>query len=197
MNSLIPDAVKESTNLTPIAAATAATAIICCWLATTGIKYRRGHNGRRWSCMSESMAFGSFPPKTKFEEPIINVVMMFDGDDRPSVDEVVEHCVKVLLKYERFSSVFDRTVGLAFLQLRQNGKESQSINIDPRDLVRVVPVKDCFSDNDILKKIESQACVPLAQAPRGTLLPWWEFVILDNDNSKGRSAVLWRLHHSL
>ena len=130
--------------------------------------------------------------RDKFDEAIINAVLVFDDDDRPSVDEIAERCVKVLLQYERFSSVFDRECSLA---------SCCADEIDPYDLVRVVSVSDCSSDEDLLKEIEGQACVPLAEAPRGTLLPWWEFVLMENKNTKGKgggkSAVIWRIHHSL
>ena len=198
MSSLISDVVDPSI-LTTVAAVTAATAVVG-WMATKSKGKTNDRNGRRWSCMSESMAHGSFPPKSKFDEAIINAVLVFDDDDRPSVDEIVERCVKVLLQYERFSSVFDREYGSA----------SCCDELDPYDLVRVVPVSDCSSDEDLLKEMEGQACVPLAQAPRGTLLPWWEFVLLENTNTNtntntnnstkengGKSAVIWRIHHSL
>lgn len=142
--------------------------------------------------MSESLAHGTFPSKAKFDEAIINVVMIFDDNDRPSVDELVDRCVKLLLQYERFSSVFDRKSSLA---------SNCTDKLDPYDLVRVVSVSDCYSDKDLLKVMEDEACAPLAEAPRGTLLPWWEFVLLENtkatNDKGGKSAVVWRIHHSL
>lgn len=137
--------------------------------------------------MSAGLAHGTFPPATKFDEAIINAVLVFDDKDRPTKDEVVELCVKVLLQYERFSSIFDRGTSSA----------SPCEDLDPNDMVRVVPVSDCSSDEDLLKEMESQACVPLAEAPRGTVLPWWEFVLLENTNKTGKSAVVWRIHHGL
>lgn len=180
---------SSSTDLTTIAAALTA---IVGWMvakpkADEGSKYKR-----RWSCMSDNMAQGTFPPKSKFDEAIINVVMVFDDSDRPSVDEVVDRCVKLLLQYERFASIYNRTTSTA---------SYCGDKLDPYDLVREIPVSDCLLDSDLLKVMEGEACVPLAQAPRGTLLPWWEFVLLTNTNSSkkkdGKSAVVWRIHHGL
>ena len=191
MNSLISDIVGP-TSLTTIAAVTAAIAIVG-WMATKP-KHENDEakNKRRWSLMSESLAHGTFPPKTKFDEAIVNTLLIFDDNDRPSLDEIVDRCVNLLLQYERFSSVFDRKASSA---------SSRGDDLDPYDLVRVVSVSDCSSDEDLLKEMEDQACVPLAQAPRGELLPWWEFVILENTNTTkgkgGKSAVVWRIHHSL
>jgi hypothetical protein len=168
MSSLISNAVAaDSTKiLTSVAAVTAATAAIVGWMMFSSSSSRnktRKNGGRRWSCMSESMAHGCFPPKIKFDEAIINAVLVFDDDDRPSVDEIVEHCVTMLLGYDRFSSIFDRASNLA----------------------------------------HSKHEGPLADAPRGHLLPWWEFVLFENTSTssgtkiKGKSAVIWRIHHSL
>jgi hypothetical protein len=202
MSSLISNVVNDnadSTIVTSVAAVTAATAIVG-WMifsSSSSKNKKRKNGGRRWSCMSESMAHGCFPPKIKFDEAIINAVLVFDDDDRPSVDEIVEHCVTTLLGYDRFSSIFDRTSNLA------HSKEGeQGTKIDPYDFVRVVKVSDCLTEDGILKKMEDQACVPLADAPRGQFLPWWEFVLFENTNTsdtkiKGRSAVIWRIHHSL
>jgi hypothetical protein len=203
MSSLISNVVNDnadSTIVTSVAAVTAATAIVG-WMmlssSSSKSNKRKKNGGRRWSCMSESMAHGCFPPKIKFDEAIINAVLVFDDDDRPSVDEIVEHCVTTLLGYDRFSSIFDRTSNLAHSKEGEEGTK-----IDPYDLVRVVKVSDCLMEDDILKKMEDQACVPLADAPRGQLLPWWEFVLFENTNTsdakiKGKSAVIWRIHHSL
>jgi hypothetical protein len=190
MNSLISDVVGP-TSLTTIAAVAAAIAVV--GLMSTKPKGGKDEaNKRRWSLMSESLAHGTFPPKTKFDEAIINTLLIFDDNDRPSVDEIVDRCVKLLLQYERFSSVFDR---------KSSSASSCGDDLDPYDLVRVVSVSDCSSDEDLLKEMEDQACVPLAQAPRGELLPWWEFVILENTNKTkvegGKSTVVWRIHHSL
>lgn len=177
-------------NLTTVAAFAALTAIVG-WMmvpkAGEGSKYKR-----RWSCMSNNMAQGTFPPKAKFDEAIINVVMVFDDDNRPSVDEVVDRCVKLLLQYERFASIYNRTTSTT---------SYCGDTLDPYDLVREIPVSDCSLDSDLLKVVEGEACVPLAQAPRGTMLPWWEFVLLTNTNSSkkkdGKSAIVWRIHHGL
>lgn len=187
---MLPDNI-DPTSLTTIAAIAAVTAMAG-WMATRSNGERDGKNKRRWSCMSDSLAQGTFPPEAKFNEAIINVVMIVDDNDRPSVDEIVEHCVKLMLQYERFSSIYDRNTSLV---------SNCGDTLDPYDLVREIPVSDCSSDNDLLKAMEGQACVPLAQAPRGTMLPWWEFVLLKNTNStkkkEGKSAVVWRIHHSL
>lgn len=186
----MPDVI-DPTSMTTIAAVAAVTAMVG-WMARKSKDEKDGQNKRRWSCMSDSLAQGTFPPESKFDEAIINVVMVVDDNDRPSVDEVVDRCVKLLLQYERFSSIYDRKTSSV---LRCGDK------LDPYDLVRDIPVSDCSSDNDLLKVMEDQACVPLAEAPRGTLLPWWEFVMLTNTNSTkkkdGKSAVVWRIHHSL
>jgi hypothetical protein len=206
MSSLISNAVAaDSTKiLTSVAAVTAATAAIVGWMMFSSSSSRnktRKNGGRRWSCMSESMAHGCFPPKIKFDEAIINAVLVFDDDDRPSVDEIVEHCVTMLLGYDRFSSIFDRASNLA--HSKHEGEEEGTTKMDPYDLVRVIKVTDCLTEDDILKKMEDQACVPLADAPRGHLLPWWEFVLFENTSTssgtkiKGKSAVIWRIHHSL
>lgn len=183
--------VIDPSSLTTVAAVAAVTAMVG-WMATKSKGGDGGRMKRRWSCLSDSLAHGTFPPKSKFDEAIINVVMVFDDNDRPSVDEIVRRCVKLLLQYERFSSVYDR------------GTSSASYcgdKLDPYELVREIPVSDCSSDIDLLKVMEDLACVPLAQAPRGSLLPWWEFVLLVNTNStkkkEGKSAVVWRIHHSL
>lgn len=190
MNSLISDVV-DPTSLTTIATVTAATAIVV-WMVTKPKDKTDEANKRRWSCMSESLAHGTFPPKSKFDEAIVNTVLVFDDNDRPSIDEIVDRCVNLLLQYERFSSVFDRKSSLA---------SSCGDELDPYDLVRVVSVSDCSSDEDLLRAMEDQACVPLAEEPRGALLPWWEFVMLENTNRTkekgGKSAVVWRIHHSL
>lgn len=191
MKSMMPDNV-DPTSLTTVAVVAAITAMVG-WMATNSKGERdNGKTKRRWSCMSDSLAQGTFPQEAKFNEAIINVVMVVDDNDRPSVDEIVEHCVKLMLQYERFSSIYDRKTSL----VSNCGDE-----LDPYDLVREIPVSDCSSDNDLLKVMEGQACVPLAQAPRGTMLPWWEFVFLKNTNStkkkEGKSAVVWRIHHSL
>lgn len=145
---------------------------------------------RRWSCMSESMAHGTFPPETGFDEAIINAVLVFDDNDRPTIDEIVEHCVKKFLRYDRFSSIFDR---------RSSTVIPCGDALDPHNLVRVVPVSQCASVEDLLEVMEGQASIPLAKAPRGEILPWWEFVFLENTstNKGGKSAVVWRIHHSL
>jgi len=184
MKSLISSVVDDPAKLTTIAAVTVATALVG-WMTTKSNE--SGKNKRRWSFMSAGLAHGTFPPATKFDEAIINAVLVFDDKDRPTKDEVVELCVKVLLQYERFSSIFDRGTSSA----------SPCEDLDPNDMVRVVPVSDCSSDEDLLKEMESQACVPLAEAPRGTVLPWWEFVLLENTNKTGKSAVVWRIHHGL
>lgn len=183
--------VIDLSNLTALAAVTAATALVG-WMVTKP-KCENGENAkRRFSLMSENLAQGSFPPEVKFDEAIINVVMIFDDNDRPSVDELVESCVKLLLQYDRFSSVFDR---------KSSSASNCGDTLDPYDLVRTIPVSDCSTDEDLLKAMEDQACVPLAQAPRGTMLPWWELVLLENTNKAkgkgGKSAVVWRIHHSL
>ncbi len=190
VKSLVPGVI-DPTSVTAIAAVAAVTAMVG-WMARKSTDEKDGQIKRRWSCMSDSLAQGTFPPESKFDEAIINVVMIVDDNDRPSVDEIVDRCVKLLLQYERFSSIYDRKTSSV---LRCGD------NLDPLDLVREIPVSDCSSDNDLLKVMEDQACVPLAQAPRGTLLPWWEFVMLTNTNStmkkEGKSAVVWRIHHSL
>lgn len=184
--------ISSSTNpskLTTIAAVAALTALAG-WVVTKGDKGAK--HKRRWSLMSDNMAQGTFPPKAKFDEAIINVVMLFDDSDRPTVDEIVDRCVKLLLQYERFSSIYNRKTSTA---------SYCGDTLDPYDLVREIPVSDCSLDSDLLKVMEGQACVPLAQAPRGTMLPWWEFVLLANTNSTerkgGKSAIIWRIHHSL
>ena len=123
---------SSSTDLTTIAAVAALTAIVG-WMvakpkADEGSKYKR-----RWTCMSDNMAQGTFPPKSKFDEAIINVVMVFDDSDRPSVDEVVDRCVKLLLQYERFASIYNRTTSMA---------SYCGDKLDPYDLVREIPVSD-------------------------------------------------------
>lgn len=140
--------------------------------------------------MSESMAHGTFPPESGFDEAIINAVLVFDDNDRPSVDEIVEHCVKKFLRYDRFSSIFDR---------RSSTVTPCGDALDPHDLVRVVPVSQCASVEALLEVMEGQAFIPLAESPRGEILPWWEFVFLENTstNKGGKSAVVWRIHHSL
>jgi len=190
MNSFMSDIVGP-TSATTIAAVAAATAILG-WMATKSKSEKEEANKRRWSCFSESLAHGTFPPTSKFDEAIINLVMIFDDNDRPSVDEIVDRCVKSLLEYERFSSIFDRKYSTV----------SFCDKLDPYDLVRVVHTQtNCFSDEDLLKVMEEQACAPLSQAPRGLILPWWEFVMLENTNKskdkEGKSAVIWRIHHSL
>ena len=187
---MLPDAIVPN-SLKTIATITAVTAMAG-WMAAKS-KGREGEKGKkRWSLMSESLAHGTFPSNAKFDEAIINVVMIFDDNDRPTVDEVVGRCVKLLLKYERFSYIFDR---------KSSSASYCGENFDPYDLVRVIPVSDCSSSVDLLKVMEDQACAPLAQAPRGELLPWWEFVMLENRTMKeerdGKSAVVWRIHHSL
>lgn len=181
----------DPSNVKTIAVFAALTVIVG-WImapskADEGSKYKR-----RWSCMSDNMAQGTFPPKAKFDEAIINVVMVFDDGNRPSVDEVVDRCVKLLLQYERFASIYNRTTSTA---------SHCGDTLDPYDLVREIQVSDCTSDSDLLKVMEGEACVPLAQAPRGTMLPWWEFVLLTNTNSSkkknGKSAIVWRIHHGL
>jgi len=223
------------------ATATAAIAVVGCWVIFSPSslehrgknKQRHKHNNgknkenrdcdrlrvpRRWSCMSESMAHGTFPTHTKFNEAIINAVLIFDDNDRPTMDEIVEHCVPILFQYERFSTVFDRTTNFAYTYhstttttTSKEGKEEEEAKgtnantnggIDPYDMVRVVKVSNCLTEDDIVKELENHACVPLAAAPRGNLLPWWEFVLLENKNtststSTGKSAVIWRIHHSL
>lgn len=179
----------DPSNLTTIAAVAALTAFVG-WMVTKGDEGTK--HKRRWSLMSDNMAQGTFPPKAKFDEAIINVVMVFDDSDSPTVDQVVNRCVKLLLQYERFSSVYNRTTSTA---------SYCGDTLDPYDLVREIQVSDCSLDSDLLKVMEGEACVPLAQAPRGTMLPWWEFVLLTNTNSTkktdGKSAVIWRIHHGL
>ena len=182
--------VMDETNLTTIAAVAALTAMVG-WVAKKSKGDEGGRNKRRWSLFSDSLAQGTFPPKAKFDEAIVNVVMVFDDNDRPSVDEIVDRCVKLLLQYDRFSSIYGRS---------SSSVSSCGEKLDPYDLVREIPVSDCSSDSDLLKIMEDQACVPLAKEPRGTLLPWWEFVLLANTNStgkEGKSAVVWRIHHGL
>ena len=189
-NSFLANIAKRG-NLASISAFTVTTAVLG-WIATKSKGEENKAKKRRWSLFSESLAHGAFPPTSKFNEAIINAVMTFDDDDRPTVKEIVDHCVKSLLKYERFSSVFDRKNSLV---------SYRGDKLDPFDLVRVVPVSECSTDEDLLQVMENQACVPLAQAPRGTVLPWWEFILLQNTNKsknkRGKSAVVWRVHHSL
>jgi diacylglycerol O-acyltransferase / wax synthase len=142
-----------------------------------------------WSFTSQTLAQGSFPTKVQFKEPIINAVLFFSRgrSSFPSKSEIVDQVVNVLLEYERFNSVFDPVTSRAI---------PCDDDLDAHDLVREVEFSGS-SDGDIMKLMEQQANHPLSEGLRGAVLPWWEFLILNNTNENGSSAVVWRVHHAL
>ncbi|KAL3919163.1 MAG: hypothetical protein SGILL_003892 [Bacillariaceae sp.] len=142
---------------------------------------------RLWSFTSQNLAQGSFPDTVSFGDPVINAVLMFpNAKECPKEQDILDQVVKVLLEYERFNSVFDPQTGVA------NPLE----DLDPKDLVRTVEFNGS-TEKDIMKVMEKHANEPLSDGLRGAVLPWWEFLILKNTNSKGECAVVWRVHHAL
>lgn len=141
-----------------------------------------------WSFTSQNLAQGSFPTNVQFKEPIINSVLIFQNgkSNCPSKADIVDQVVKILLEYERFNSVFDPVSGGA----------SPCDDLDADDLVREMEFSGS-SEADIMKVMEEEAMQPLSEGLRGAVLPWWEFLILKNTNSRGPSAVVWRVHHAL
>jgi diacylglycerol O-acyltransferase / wax synthase len=157
------------------------TSAVVAWLY---IKKQRSDDGtKRWSYTSHGMAVGSFPAKANYPDPIINAVMFFQ--ECPRAHEIVNQIVSKMLQYERLNSVYDASTG----------KSRPCENLDPNDLVRVIKVQG--SDQDALMKIvDQQMHHPLSEGSRGELLPWWEFLVLQN-TGRGPSAVVWRSHHAL
>lgn len=161
---------------------------------------------RSWSFTSHALALGSFPPRVEFREPIINSVMVFPSGAKaagsggsngglPTEDEMIPLVVKLLQGYDRFGQVYDPATGQS---------TSKHADLDPSDMIRVVEFgssKDNAnvddSDAALMAVMEEHALDPLQQGLRGTVLPWWEFLILKNNQNHGKSAVVWRVHHAL
>lgn len=165
-----------------VSAVLATTVVVACLFAKTQ-KQRNDDGTKRWSYTSTGMAIGAFPAKANTPDPIINAVMFFR--ECPRTQEIVDQVVTKMLQYERLNSVYDANTG----------KSRPCENLDPQDLVRVIKVQG--SDQDALMKIvDQQMHHPLSEGARGELLPWWEFLVLQN-TGRGPSAVLWRSHHAL
>lgn len=145
---------------------------------------------RSWSFTSQSLAKGCFPKSTNFGDAIINAVMVFEAGNCPTADEIADKAVKILLQYDRYSSIFDAPSGRAV----PCGQD-----MDPSDLVRVVQFAGSSNDGEqeIMSVVDNYASEPLSEGLRGSLLPWWEFLVLQNSDPNGPSAVVWRVHHAL
>jgi diacylglycerol O-acyltransferase / wax synthase len=159
------------------------TTVVVAWFYSKKPKQRSDNVTRRWSYTSAGMAIGAFPAKANTPDPIINAVMFFQ--ECPRTQEIVNQIVTKMLQYERLNSVYDTITG----------KSRLCENLDPQDLVRVIKVQG--SDQDSLMAIvDQQMHYPLSEGSRGELLPWWEFLVLQN-TGRGPSAVVWRSHHAL
>jgi hypothetical protein len=159
------------------------TTVVVAWFYSKKPKQRSDNVTRRWSYTSAGMAIGAFPAKANTPDPIINAVMFFQ--ECPRTQEIVNQIVTKMLQYERLNSVYDTITG----------KSRPCENLDPQDLVRVIKVQG--SDEDSLMAIvDQQMHHPLSEGSRGELLPWWEFLVLQN-TGRGPSAVVWRSHHAL
>ena len=66
--------------------------------------------GRKMSFTSAAMVNGAFPPAMSMCEPIINVVMRFEGGTAPALADVVEQA-QSLLVFERLRTVPKRVGG--------------------------------------------------------------------------------------
>jgi diacylglycerol O-acyltransferase len=159
-------------------------------LATTAVVYwfyskkdRNDDASRRWSYTSHGMAVGAFPLKVNLPDPIINAVMLFK--ECPRSQEIVDQIVCKMLRYQRLNTVYNP----------DTGRGHPCENLDPHDLVRVIKV-EASNQVALMKFVDQHMHHPLSEGSRGELLPWWEFLILQNIG-RGPSAVVWRSHHSL
>jgi diacylglycerol O-acyltransferase len=174
-----------SQNLTPsvyTAFAGVATTAVAFWLYTK--KRRTEEATKRWSYTSQGIAMGSFPAAANHPEPIINAVMLFK--ECPQVDDLVNQVVSKMLQYDRLNTVYDNATG--------QGRHCE--NLDPQELVRVIKVNAAADHDDLMAMVDQHMNHPLSEGVRGQLLPWWEFLVLQN-KGEGPSAVVWRSHHAL
>ena len=138
---------------------------------------------RRWSFSSSGIARGALPEKVDVPDDTIHAAIFFP-EGCPDPADVAESIVPKLLAYERMASVPDPA--------------SQSCRmlptIDPTRLVRHMVVhydeRQELYDNELRELFE----IPVTTGRDG--LPWWEFVILEN-NGKAESVLVMRIHHAL
>lgn len=140
---------------------------------------------RRLSFTSVGLGLGTFPPKCRVMEPIMNVALYFDCEECPSAQDLARLIIQpLLLGYERFSHVPD----LVSRTWRRSGDEDGRVN--PLDLVRELAVN---GDEALVNATIVAHCQDhLGEGRDG--LPWWEILILRN-GGPGPSACVLRVHH--
>jgi diacylglycerol O-acyltransferase / wax synthase len=174
-----------SQNLFPSSAyavtAVLATSAVVAWFYSK--KNRDIDEQKRWSYTSHGLAVGTLPSTVNLPDPIVNAVMLFK--ECPRSQEIVDKIVRKMLLYERLNTVYNPSTG--------RGHPCE--NLDPRDLVRVLKV-EASDHGALMKYVDQHMHHPLSEGSRGELLPWWEFLVLQN-SGRGPSAVVWRSHHAL
>lgn len=155
---------------------------------------RKQHH-RRWSFSSLGLAYGTFPAQAAVPEPIMNVAVYYDSKNGncPSIEDVVEHLVKPMLEYERLSTIPDLDAA--------SSRTPVAGPVNPTDLVRRFTVSgDDQVVNSIIMNhlhdsfVERNNC---EDNDNDNDLPWWEILIIDNQDRRGQSAIVLRMHHCL
>lgn len=152
----------------------------------------QNNDGRRMSYTSALVAMGSLPETTKVCDPLIHLLMSFDGTGCPSEDDLVP-LVYELMKYERMAGIPNGTVG-------QNNWTFSRIDMDrfnPMDMIQTIV---CDTDGEVNAALEETMQMSLRNTKDWKLpindndhykeLPWWRFVIIQNEEKCDSQLLL-------
>lgn len=152
--------------------------------------------GRRISYTSALIAMGSLPETTKVYDPLIHVLISFEGTDFPTKDDLVP-LVHELMKYERMAGIPNGSFG-------KNNWTFTRINMDgfnPMDMIQTIV---CDTDDEVKVALNETMQMSLRNTKEENLLsndsdhnkelPWWRFVIIEN-KEKCDSQLLLIIDH--
>jgi hypothetical protein len=119
---------------------------------------------RTFSFTSLAMAIGSFPPRAKAPDAVINATILFQ--DCPTREDVVEMIIPRMLRYKRMATI---PVALEGTSRPCKG------GIDPWKLVRRIEIEG--DDQELFAAVRHHMHDSLSRSDRE--LPWWEILIID------------------
>ncbi len=137
---------------------------------------------RRVSFQSAAIAMNCMPDSVNLRNPTINIIMTCDK--LPKLEDIA-NVIKTMFQYHRMASV----------PIGKDGDPDWSFEkigpIDPLNMVRELKMK-CDTKEEWAEVVQEQQ----KQSIRRIDLPWWEFVLMNNEGA-GDHVLLFRIDHSV
>jgi WS/DGAT C-terminal domain/Wax ester synthase-like Acyl-CoA acyltransferase domain len=183
--------------------------------ASSSSSSSRRRQQRSYSFTSLASLLGPFPKEANVAETIINAAIFYD--DCPTLADLEEQVIKPMLQYERLAAspqLPSSLPGLGWFSKNSSSSSSNSSSsgnssnhnteavVQPKDMRRHVMISGDDSlthatiNRYLLDSLEDTASRGSSSSSNKNL-PWWEFVVIENKGSNGKSAVLLRMHHGL